>query len=304
MNISIMITTRNRRDDLYRTLSRLRKLMPGPEEIIVCADGCTDDTIEMVRTDFPEATLIQNQVGRGSIASRDRMLRMARGEWVLSLDDDSYPVDDGFLARVEAVCSDHPEAAVITFPELRDEGYASAIKTPDSPGQYVAAYANCGALMQRAFYLKQPGFPGQFFHMYEEPDYALQCYAAGMSVWFEPSLVIRHHMSPVQRFPVRRHHQNARNELWSVWIRCPWPQLPVVAAFRVWRQFRYTLTEGLMWAMQEPLWWWQAIKGMKACAAVRRPITWAAYYAWMKLAREPIFDRATLKLKFIETATQ
>lgn len=293
-----MIATRNRRDDLYRTLTRLRKLRPTPEEIIVCADGCTDDTVDMVNSTFREVTLIQNQEGQGSITSRDRMLKLASGEWVLSLDDDSYPVDDDFLARIEKVCSNHPEAAVITFPELRDDSFASETKTTDSRGQYVSAYANCGALMKRDFYLKQPGFPGFFFHMYEEPDYTLQCYDAGMAVLFEPSLVIRHHMSPVQRFPIQRHHQNARNELWSVWLRCPWPYLLLVTVYRMWRQFRHSLSEGFEWSMREPIWWWQAIRGVKYCIDERNPVTWRKYYAWMKLSRLTIYDASVIKHYF------
>ena len=46
-------------------------------------------------------------------------------------------------------------------------------------GRYVAAYANCGAAMRRDVYLQLAGFPTFFGHMYEEPDYALQCYASG-----------------------------------------------------------------------------------------------------------------------------
>lgn len=299
-----MITTRNRRDDLRRTLTRLGRLQPQADEVIVCADGCTDDTVNMVRTDFRNVNLIENTVGQGSIPSRDRMLKLAQCDWVLSLDDDSYPVDDDFLARLGAICSSHPEAAVITFPELRNDGYASSTMTPESTGHYVSAYANCAALMKRDFYLARPGFPKMFFHMYEEPDYALQCYAAGASVWFEPSLTIRHHQSPVQRVPIRRHHQNARNELWSVWMRCPWPQLPLVMAFRIWRQFRYALTVGIFWALQEPVWWWQAIKGISLCTAARRPVPWSIYYAWMRLARHPIGNSVALRQIFVKTPVQ
>ncbi len=240
--------------------------------------------------------VFENFPSQGSVAARDRLLRQAKGEIVVSLDDDSYPVANDFFARLEPVIQAHPEAAVITFPELHDGNiYAVASKTLDVLGHYVSAYANCGAVMKREFYLQQAGFPKFFVHMYEEPDYALQCYASEAAVWFEPSLLIRHHQSPQQRQPMQRHHQNARNELWSVWMRCPWPQLPVVSLFRVWRQFRYACTEGLSWAIQEPVWWLAAIAGLLKCWRNRKPIPWPVYYAWMRLARNPIFDLAGLE---------
>lgn len=296
MTFTVMITTRNRCDDLRRTCRIIREWNPAPLEVIIMADGCTDGTAEMVRNEFPAFCLYENPKPLGSVASRKHLLEEARGDGVVSLDDDSYPVDRDFLARLMPVLEAHPEAAVVAFPELRDDGsYASSDKTPETPGHYVSSYANCAAMMRREFYLRQPGFPRFFVHMYEEPDYALQCYAAGAAVWFEPSLVIRHHMSLLQRQPVKRHHQNARNELWSVWMRCPWPWLPVVALFRIWRQFRYACREGLGWACREPVWWFDALRGLADCWKNRQPVDWKIYFAWMRLARHPVAGLSELK---------
>ena len=299
MTISVMITTRNRCEELRRTVSRLDRLEPAAIEIIICADGCADETVSIITTDFPRVRLLINETAIGSVGSRDRMLRDAKGDWVLSLDDDSYPVTPNFLEKLEPIIASHPEAMVITFPEERDQGmFPSDTKTPQCPGHYVSAYPNCAALMNRDFYLSQPGFPLHFVHMYEEPDFALQCYAGGSAVWFEPSLPIRHHLTPTQRCEIDRHHQNARNELWSVWMRCPWPWLPVVSLFRVWRQFRYACTEGLSWAVREPVWWWSGLLGFRACVRKRHPVKWHIYVAWMKLARHPIQTRTKLCQKF------
>jgi GT2 family glycosyltransferase len=224
---------------------------------------------------------------------------MATGDVIISLDDDSYPVANDFLARLGQLFEDHPEAAVIAFPELRDgECYATNSGAETPSGHFAAAYANCAAAMRRQYYLEQPGFPPFFEHMYEEPDYALQCYGSGTAVWIEPSLVIRHHLSSANRQPIRRHHQNARNEIWSVWLRCPWPQLLAVSLFRVWRQLRYAWSQGLIWAMCEPLWWFQTLPGSFQCLRARRPIAWRTYYQWMQLARNPIPSIGELKRAF------
>lgn len=296
ITFAIMISTHNRRADLRRTCAALTTLSPAPDEVLICADGCTDDTVAMLRSAFPGFVLLENAERQGSIASRDRMLRGASSDIVISLDDDSYPVDRDFLVRVARVLEAHPEAAVISFAEIRDDerGERAAPCRADRRGRYVAAYANCGAAMRRDVYLELTGFPGFFMHGYEEPDYALQCYAAGRAVWFEPGLAVRHHMSRVNRHEGRRQRLHARNELWSVLIRCPWPLLPAVALFRIWRQLRYAATQSLPDVLLQAAWWLSALRGVPQCLAGRAPVPWPTYCAWMKLARRPIRRRDEL----------
>jgi GT2 family glycosyltransferase len=295
MKLSIVITTHNRREELRRTLIRLSELRPVADEILVCADGCTDGTGEMVRSGFQNCALLENEASRGSIYSRDRLLRAARGEIVVSFDDDSYPIDGDFLARAKDLFAQDSSVAVISFPEIRDNNAtADKAKTASSPPHLVSAYANCAAAMRRDVYLRSQGFPRFFGHMYEEPDYALQCYALGYHVRFEPALPIRHHISSAQREPMRRHHLNARNELWSVLMRCPFPYLVPVALFRIWRQFRYAWNEGVTWAIREPVWWWLALRGVPNCVRNRSPIKWRIYYAWMKLTQQSVTSASRL----------
>jgi GT2 family glycosyltransferase len=297
MTFTIMITTHNRCADLRRTCAALTVLSPAPDEVLICADGCTDDTVPMVAREFPGFILLENAERQGSVVSRDRMLRLSSADIVISLDDDSYPIDADFLLRVGRVLDRHPEAAVVSFAEIRDRdcAEADAASRDGRAGRYVAAYANCGAAMRRDVYLRLAGFPGFFRHGYEEPDYALQCYAAGFAVWFEPDLVVRHHMSSLNRHAGRRQRLHARNELWSVLIRCPWPYLPAVALFRIWRQLRYAATQSLPDLLLQPAWWLSALRGLPRCIAGRSPLPWRAYWGWMKLARHPV-DRRELAL--------
>jgi GT2 family glycosyltransferase len=299
MTFTLMIPTRDRWQDLEATCAKLLELRPPPLEVIICVDDCRDNTTEGLRLNFPEFKVLQNDQSKGSVYSRDRMLRAARGDVVVSLDDDSYPVDRDFLERLRVVFARHPEAAVITFPELRDGNrFSNGAKTDRSPGHYVSAYANCAAAMHRSFYLQQPGFPPFLEHMYEETDYALQCYAGGSAVWFEPTLVIRHHESTAQRSPTRRHHLNARNELWSVWLRCPWPYLVPASLYRVARQFVYACSEGARWTVREPLWWASALQGLPRCWSARRSVPWRIYWPWLTLARRPLFSLEELRKRF------
>ena len=293
MTFAVMIATRNRCEELRCTLSKVQELQPQPNEILICADGCTDNTPEMVRSEFPHCILVENEHARGSVFSRDRLLRLAKSDIVVSLDDDSYPLDMDFFAQLERMFAQRPEAAVISFPEVRNGvTFAHPTKSPLSPAHLVSAYANGAAAMRRDVYLRSQGFPIFFDHMYEEPDFALQCYALGYQVWFQPSVRIRHYVTSAHRNEIGRHHLNARNELWSVLMRCPFPQVIPVALFRIWRQFQYACREGVMWAISEPRWWISALRGIPKCIRYRQPTPWKIYYTWMKLARQTLMERA------------
>jgi len=255
----------------------------------------------MLARNFPHFSILRNTEARGSVYSRDRMLRVAHGEIVVSLDDDSYPIRTDFLQRLTQVFDDHPEAAVVVFSELRPGVAPSKSRARHSRGCYVGAYANCGAAMRRQVYLNLPGFPTFFEHMYEEPDYAAQCYAAGYGVWFEPSLEIFHRQSETNREVIQRHHLNARNELWSVWLRCSWKWLPLVTAYRAARQLVHASAQGAQWVMREPAWWREAFKGIGLCREQRRAMPWQTYYRWMRLARRAVYDFKDFRANFPTT---
>jgi len=290
MTVSVMITTRNRAADLRRTCGVLRGLNPAPLEILITADGCTDDTVQMVKTEMEKAEnrnikLIVNETGRGSVASRDRMMREAKGDLMLALDDDSYPEQLDCIRRVTPLFEQNPRLAVAHFPQRTDEYPETLAQTDFGRPRLTRSFANSGAVLRRSIYLQLPGFETRFFHMYEEPDYALQCVAAGYEVLFTPLIVIRHHYSGAARNEMRTHHQHSRNEMWSVWLRCPFPYCPGLAAYRVFSQFRYACKRGGSWVLCEPVWWWQAIKGMADCLKKRRPIPWVHYKKWLDLGR-------------------
>jgi hypothetical protein len=137
-------------------------------------------------------------------------------------------------------------------------------------------------------------YPSFFFHAYEEPDFALRCVGAGWQVRHETSLHIRHCYSGVQRNEMRTHYFQARNELWSVWMRCPFPWLLVVSPFRVVRQFSYACKRGLRWVLHEPRWWLDCLRGLPDCIANRQPLSWARYWEWMKLVRNPVLAESEL----------
>src|SRR4029453_3618858 len=283
VTVTIMISTKDRASELQRNCRKLLELSPAADEVLITSDGCTDPTVAVVEQELPGATLIINDAWQGSIASRDRMMREANGDLVLSLDDDSYPEQPDCIARISPLFEQNPRLAVLHFPQRSDEYPKTLTRMDFGAERATHSFANSGAVLRRSRYLQLPGFEPKFFHMYEEPDYALQCMAIGYDVLFSPIVTIRHHYSGQVRSEMRNHHQHARNELWSVLLRCPFPYAPGVALYRALSQFRYACQRGFSWAIREPLWWWSALKGFAWLFRKRQPVHWSAYKKWLSL---------------------
>ncbi len=283
MTVSVIVTTKNRETDLKRTCRILQHLAPSPLELLITADNCTDGTVEFVESALPEARLIVNNPAVGSVASRDRMLREARGDLVLALDDDSYPEQLDCLMRIAPLFDSQPKLAVLHFPQRTDEYPETLAQTNFGSEHLTRSFANSGAVLRRSTYLQLPGFESRFFHMYEEPDYALQCVAAGYDVLFSPVITIRHHYSGQARDEMRVHHRHARNEFWSTLMRCPFPFALAILTWRISSQFRYACKRGWSWVIREPTWWCRALAGIPSCLRKRMPVSWASYKRWLQL---------------------
>jgi GT2 family glycosyltransferase len=289
--VAISIVTRNRASELERTLHELGRLTPPPDEIWVYADACSDDTSKRVAALFPSIHLLSSDTARGSIHGRDLILRSTDSEIVLTLDDDSHPIETDFISRLRTLHADRPQAAVFTFPQVSEE-YPASIRDSASiknvVPQRVASFTNSGASYWREFYLKLPGFVPEFVHAYEEPDYALQCFSAGLQVISEPSLTIRHHYTSVNRNPLRTHLSHCRNETWSVLLRAPWPLVPVLTVFRALRQLENAARlGGWLWVKNQPRWWWATLSGAGMILGKRQPVSLASYWGWLRLFRAP-----------------
>lgn len=286
-DVSILIASRNRSEELKKTLEVLVALDPPAREILVCLDGCTDGSEHVVQAFQPQVRWISQAPAQGSIPCRNRLAREALGSWLLFLDDDSHPENLTFLADVEEVLSRYPDAAVVTFPQRSNE-FPDSLGIQDfGPALRTGTYTSSGALIRKDVFHRLGGYPDYFQHAYEEPDFSVRCLAAGFLMVQDSALVIRHRYAGKNRSEVRTHHLHARNEQWSVWIRCPWPWWPLISLRRAVGQFLYACQRGPSWIMREPVWWWAALREFQKIWRHRQPVSWLAYQRWMRLLRKP-----------------
>ncbi len=272
-DVSIMITTRNRVSELVKTLESCRTLTGIEKEILVVDDTSTDGTYEVVCQQFPEVAIVRNAVNKGSIASRNDILRRARGRYIICLDDDSRFLEEDACARIVARMDDELDLGIISFQVIGPENPATL--TPDGRvfGEWhCSSFACCGAAIRRSM-LQQTGLlPEIFFHGYEEPDLALRAWDSGYRVLQWNDIVVYHEFSSLNRNEQRVHRGHARNEATSVVLRYPGAWVVPALVGKLAGQARYAARRG--WLMKEPRVWleffWRLPRAVRERKSVRR----------------------------------
>jgi glycosyltransferase involved in cell wall biosynthesis len=109
MNVSIIITTRNRAADLMQTLQAM-KCITVPDglkpELLVVDNGSTDETAEVVRSCQLRKLPVRYTCERhaGQARARNRGLAETTGEMVLFTDDDVRPSADWLASMCVSRC--------------------------------------------------------------------------------------------------------------------------------------------------------------------------------------------------------
>lgn len=109
--VSVAILSYNRRDELEETLRQLYQKGDIWHEVIVGDNASTDGTREMLHENFPQVKIIDTGGNRGIVGS-NLAYTSAKGNWVLSLDDDSHPVIESLEPLCRAIDNDCSAAAI------------------------------------------------------------------------------------------------------------------------------------------------------------------------------------------------
>src|SRR4051812_31096970 len=94
---SIVIVTRNRKETAMRAV-RSALTQEGDVEVLVIDDGSTDGTAEFIRQQCPAVGVHRYEKHEGYIVQRTRGGQLARGEFLVSIDDDAEFTDPRVVA--------------------------------------------------------------------------------------------------------------------------------------------------------------------------------------------------------------
>ena len=217
---TIAISTKNRVDDLRRTLASIRG-QTVPVEVIVMDDGSTDGTDNMVRCDFPEVRLHRFEASEGYIVQRNRAARIARAPIIVSLDDDAMLTSPDTIAHTLAEFSDPRIGAVaIPFINVREDDIVRQ-RAPDDQAIWVLeGFVGTAHALRRDLFLQLGGYRETLFHQGEEQDFAIRMLETGHVARAGSAKPIHHFQSPA-RSRRRMVVFAARNNVLYAWHNVP-----------------------------------------------------------------------------------
>ena len=101
-SVSVIIPVYNRVKSIGRALDSVLKQTYQPKEIIVVDDGSTDGTVDYIRENYPQVTVL-TQANQVPSAARNRGIAHSTGEWVALLDSDDIWLPDKLRAQVQII---------------------------------------------------------------------------------------------------------------------------------------------------------------------------------------------------------
>lgn len=180
-NVTVVIPTYCRANQLLKTIEKILSCNPYPDEIIVHIDGDDRETEEVLLSSSLTAVSIvcsSEHVGPGG--GRNRAIAQAKNSLVASFDDDSYPIDTDYFQRLLILFQLFPDAAVIGASIYHlDESVAA-----DSfSAAWAAEFIGCGCAYRKKVFLQMQGYvPLPVAYGMEEVDLALRLHHAGWSI--------------------------------------------------------------------------------------------------------------------------
>lgn len=208
IDATVIIPTYGRPEALAKTLNWLAHCRPSPREIIVHVDKGDNDTPTLLQDKYPEVFCIQSDTQQGPGGGRNKLMKAASHDIVVSLDDDSWPMDDGFFRRAQTILGENPDIGVLACQIFEaDQAISSDVEAETQPAQLEqgTGFVGCGAILRKTAFATTAGYlPLRYAYGMEEADVSLQLIDNGFQICFCRDLRVFHDCDR------DTHHANAK----------------------------------------------------------------------------------------------
>ncbi len=215
--LSVVFLNFNRLAETRHTVAQLRRVLRYRQDVEVIAvdNGSQDGTAEFLQTQSDFLHYLQTHANLG-IAGYNQGFAQATGDYILVLDDDSYPHDAQSLDLMIDYLDVNPEIGLLACHIETPEG--EAVMTWHLPEQDKAghslAFVGCGFIIRRDLFAQIGWYPEDFFLYQNEIEVAIQVRRAGFDIYYQPQCRIVHRGLPADRPNWRRVYYPTRNTIW------------------------------------------------------------------------------------------
>ena len=227
MDLSICLVPLNALYYLEPLLASIEQYSSGlTYEVIVVDNGSTDGTADWIKEHHPEISLTRNQANLGFTRGNNQAMEMAKGDFILLLNPDTFLTEDCFGPQLDFL-RENPDVG-ITIPKVLNadgsfqqqsrrgdarpvevfgyflklgklfpqnkalNGYLQSWLPEDEVAEVKAVSGSC-MFIKREVYEKIGGLNERFFAYQEDSDYCLRARQAGCKVMYVPLSSIIHY---------------------------------------------------------------------------------------------------------------
>ena len=255
IKFSIVISTKNRLPDLEQTLQSLKVYTNREDvELIICDDGSTDGTSDYLKAYYPEQSII-NSTSKGLLPNRNKLNDLAKGQYVISLDDDANFLSANPLEAIEKHFESNPNCGMLALRVFW--GKDSITNTNSSlKAMRVKGFVGCGHVWRKETWDVLPKYPEWFVFYGEEEFASYQLFKRGLEVHFLPEILIHHRVDVKGRKKHKDYGVRLRMSLRSGWylmlLFYPLSIVPKRFLYTLWVQLKTKVFRGdivALWAI-------------------------------------------------------
>ena len=244
MKTSILIVSKDRKNELDKTLSILEKIVDFSEtEILVFLDNCADSS-ESLESIYKNVNWYISKDSLGASAARNKLYRFAKGEFLIGLDDDAHPLNSDFIAKTVHIFQENKNTAIIAFEEVRgifNTDIEALNKSSSAVNEYLSgSFVGSGFAIKRDCYFKTEGFPTWVDIYGEESCVAIQILDLGYDILFSNKIKVNHRVNHQERISQGRNYfrfeKQLKNETFYYIVFYPRPLKKIMKLY--WHNFK------------------------------------------------------------------
>lgn len=253
---SILITTKDRKNDLAFTLEKIEHLLARKGVVcIICDDGSSDGTDVFIKAKYPDIQFIQNKTSKGLIYSRNRLLALVETEFAVSIDDDLHFITENPLEVISDFFYKNTKVGVVGFRIYWD---TSEPKTTISNEQSsrMQSFAGGAHAFRMSAWFDIPNYPDWFIFYGEENFASYHLFKKKWEVYYLPDVLVNHRVDLKSRKKnidyVLRLRRSLRASWYLFFLFYPLSIIPRKMGYSIWMQLKLKVAKGefiVLWAI-------------------------------------------------------
>jgi GT2 family glycosyltransferase len=251
MRASILIVSKNRQTDLFKTLRIIDLLIDKSQvEVLVFLDGCKDDS-EGLQKELTWVRWFVSSKSIGASAARHQLYPNANSEILIGLDDDAHPLTDNFIIQIQNLFKVYHNVGILAFEEIKGifPSDVEALKQSQKEERefLTSEFIGCGFAIRKSVYMQTNGFPVWIDIYGEEACVSMEVMSKGYDILFSNQIKINHRVNREERKLNKQNYfrfgKQLKNETYYFLVYHRFPIFNILKLY--WHNFKkYALTDG------------------------------------------------------------